>query len=253
MKSLQIVFLSLLIFGCATTEKLRQTTQQIEIDGISDDWPNFGRFNKDLKIIYGATFDTNFLYVLVKANDEASKQNIISSGLTVWINPNGKKNNDFGVRYPILNGAKGNKKPNKKKNVLNEDNISNVSLKGFISSETQIVRKEDLRIDLDVTVKLDTFTALIYELRIPIEVLKQHANKELKQIAIGFEIKAMARPRVKNNPTDEERTGGGRAGGGGRTGGGGRSGGGGRGGERPSFSQNTPSDEPSLFWYKVEL
>jgi hypothetical protein len=61
MKKLPIIFLALLIFGCTTSEKLKQTTQQIKVDGISADWPQLVHYNKDLGIIYGVAYDNSHL------------------------------------------------------------------------------------------------------------------------------------------------------------------------------------------------
>ena len=143
MKILQIIFLSLLIFGCASSDKLTQSTQKIEVDGISDDWPQIVHFDEGLGIAYGVTYDNSHLYVLARINEENVKRRIISSGLTVWIDPNGKKKQTIGVKYPIIEGALGmrnrelNGRPIK---TLDEDKLNNVMLQGLFSDEMQIVQ-----------------------------------------------------------------------------------------------------------------
>lgn len=258
MKRLQIVFLSLLIFGCATTEKLRQTTQQIKVDGISDDWPQLVHYNKDLGIIYGVTYDNSHLYVIAKTYEENAKRKILSSGLTIWINPNGKKKKVFGVKYPIMQGASrnGNREPSAgREKSLNMGELNKVMLQGLFSDNLQIVQKSDLKIDLDVMIKLDSLQDLVYEFKVPLALLKQKSKSDLEKIAIGFELNETERPTQGNRTADGG--GGGQGSGMSRGGGasrsGGRPSGGQRGGGASSGQSGTNTSQSQVFWYKVAL
>lgn len=260
MKILQIILLSLLVYGCASSEKLKQSTQQITVDGLSNDWPKLVNFDKTLKIVYGVSYDDSHLYVIARTYDENTKRGIISSGLTVWINPDGKKKKDIGVKYPIMNSGAGNRKGNKGPNndpnkKLSQDKFKSIMLKGIISNEMKVVQKNYLKIDLDVEVKFDSSGHLLYEMKIPLGLLKQKAKNDLEKIAIGFEMSKPVRSTNVSGPPPERTqssrpSGGSRGGGGGR---GGRSGGGRSGGGAQSVPQSAPSNKPPIFWYQVEL
>ncbi|MFZ1808876.1 MAG: hypothetical protein WAU36_16715 [Cyclobacteriaceae bacterium] len=251
MRILQIIFLSLLIFGCASSDKLKQSTQQIEVDGMSDDWPQLDYFNKDLGIVYGVSYDNSHLYVIAKTYEENAKQRIVSSGLTVWIDANGKKKKNIGVKYPIMKGALGNgnrERNGGQKKTLEEDKLNSVMLQGIFSDEMQIVQKSNLNIDLDVEIKFDSMQDLVYEIKVPLALLKQNAKNDLKRIAIGFEVSGSARPIQGNGSPGggRNRSGGGHSGGGGSPRGGRASG-------THSESQIATSNKSLIFWYQVEL
>ena len=121
MKNLIIILCSLFICGCATLEKLKQSSQKIEVDGSNHDWPEIHHYIKDIGILYEVFYDTNYLYVLVKTHDENAKRSIISSGLTVWIDANGKKKKNFGITYPIIKNQHSKNRPENRPQSINKD------------------------------------------------------------------------------------------------------------------------------------
>lgn len=256
MKPLIITLFSLFIFGFISNDKLTPTSTQIDIDGTDIDWPQLKYFDKKVGILYGVTYDTNYLYVLVKAHEVEAKRRILSSGLTVWLNPDGKKKKKIGVKYPIMEmgpgkgkGMERNKSP---EIMLDESQLGNMMVQGIFSDDMEILQKHYLKTDLDVMIGFDSTQNLLYEMKIPLDLLKQKAKDNFEKIAVGFEVTEHTRPtggapqggsgRGQNGGT---RPSGGRAGGGG--------GGGGRGEGPPSASGSQTTAQKLTSWYLAEF
>ncbi|MEP4534009.1 MAG: hypothetical protein ABJ004_13050 [Cyclobacteriaceae bacterium] len=263
MKQFSIALIALLVYGCASLDKASTITHQINIDGTGNDWPELDLHDKTVGMQYGVSYDQDNLYVLAKVYEQDAIRQILSSGLTVWVDANGKKKKDVGVKYPMLeremerdrgervrDGVRREREPIKGADeLLNKIQLNNMMVKGFFSEDMQLVQKNRLNIDLDVMIGFDSTHNLLYEMKIPLVLLEQKAKGDLKKLALGFEVSEATRPTQGNRPANG---GGGGRGGGGPQGGGGPSGGQ-RGGGPPSGSQSMNSNQSEVFWYKVSL
>jgi uncharacterized membrane protein YgcG len=263
MKILQILIASSVLMGCASLEKLQPTTKQISIDGRSDDWPALTHFDKDAGLLFEVTYDESHLYVFAKYYEAATVQQIMESGLTVWISPDGKKTKSIGVKYPMIRSASLRDKKERKPDLKVEDKMEHkqnerLILYGINSVKPQVISKKDLTMDLDVSIGSDSTGKLLYEMKFPLNLIAHDFKVDIEKLAIGFEMDEFTRPRAQERPESASgnRGGGGRNGGGGRSGGG-RSGGGGR--SQGGSEQQTPGppssneNQTNLFWYQAKL
>ncbi|MEP2608500.1 MAG: hypothetical protein ABJH57_01635, partial [Cyclobacteriaceae bacterium] len=270
MKQISIALLSLFVFGCASLDKATPTTHQINIDGSGSDWPELDLYDQSVGIQYGVTYDNTNLYVLAKAYDQDAIRQILASGLTVWVDANGKKKKEVGVKYPMLEGerergrrerepggVRGERAPMGGVNeLLNTIQLNNMMVKGIFSEDMQLVQKNLLKVDLDVMIGFDSTHNLLYEMKMPLVLLKQKTKGDLEKLALGFEVSDDARPTQGTRPDNVGAGGGGRGSGGRGGGGGGRSGGrpsgggmaagGQRGGGPTSGSQSTSSNQTEI-------
>ena len=78
------------------------TSQPVNIDGNSQDWAPeiLNKWNK-FKVDYGFINDGNNLYGIIILNDRNYWSTISQTGLTVWINLEGKKKKKIGVHYRL--------------------------------------------------------------------------------------------------------------------------------------------------------
>lgn len=80
----------------------------IRADGRNTEWnDNFQALNKRTNIYYTMANDDNNLYVAIKSTDAANNSKILAGGITLSINPDGKKKEKESITltYPVVNRA----------------------------------------------------------------------------------------------------------------------------------------------------
>lgn len=80
----------------------------IRADGKSTEWnDSFQALNKRTNIYYTIANDDNNLYVAIKSTDPANNTKIMAGGITLSINPDGKKKEKESITltYPLVNRA----------------------------------------------------------------------------------------------------------------------------------------------------
>ncbi len=102
-KMIAYAFLSAIVFSSCATVQLNSkwSKQNIEIDGLDNEWSGSYNFLKDEKMAFGVRNDSEYLYLVFKTIDNQVKQKIFSNGLTVWIDPSADEEKSFGIHYPI--------------------------------------------------------------------------------------------------------------------------------------------------------
>ncbi len=77
-----------------------QLATVLQIDGLADEWPMEWLTDDDKKFSYNVCSDDNNLYIRMKTNDELVRRKIALFGLTVWMDPKGKKKEKLGLKFP---------------------------------------------------------------------------------------------------------------------------------------------------------
>jgi hypothetical protein len=109
----------LMLLTVATVRLSAQDQQQVSAktcpqvtavvaDGNADEWAMDWQKDPDNKMSYNICFDDNNLYVRMKTADDMVKRKIGFFGLTLWMDPKGKKKKKLGLRFPT--GAEGKEK-----------------------------------------------------------------------------------------------------------------------------------------------
>lgn len=224
---------------------------------------------KDISI--GLQNDSDYLYILLRAADRQTQAKIMRNGLTVWLDPSGKKQKTFGVHYPLGMEARQNFPFTK----VQRMGINIEELKGRVTemADTMEVlgpgknerKMVPIESDLGVAVMTSNDVGTItYELRVPLKATDSSAyalNVGLgKIVGVGLETGKFQPPkgdwheRGDRPEGDGGEHGGGFGGFGGHGGGmGGRGMGGHRGGRPPEEGQQDNGFEPLKFWGKVTL
>lgn len=73
--------------------------QAIAVDGVEDDWVGRQVYVEDLKGVIGVVNDSEYIYVSISTQREDLLRQMMMSGLTVWLDGDGKKKREFGVRF----------------------------------------------------------------------------------------------------------------------------------------------------------
>jgi len=271
------VFLSLTFFSCGGMhhgkDKKKPGTWQatpIVIDGKGDDWPSpYPLYDSKALIGYATSNDKNYLYITLETGDEYVQTKILKQGLTVWIDTDGKKEQDLGIHFPIQDdndplttpSGKGSKGASGDQSAQSKDlnqkikrglsDATQLTLEGFRNCNGGYLVKEKNPCGITVQVGIDEYKELIWEAAIPFSAIygKTHIDKRWdgRAISVGFYVKGFKKPASNNDAGAGSGAGGGSGMGGGGGGMGGR-GGGGRGGSKGgSRATGVPNPRDQLF------
>jgi hypothetical protein len=254
--------------GCSGKVDLESKwrTKDVFVDGANTEWAGATTYFEDQKLSVGLQNDDEYLYLALFVGDKNTQAQIVMHGCTVWFDPSGKGEKEFGVHYPLgigpggrggeagdrpsgsgeKGGGPGGAQPDSD---MLAEMLSNqprtVELLGPEPGEYHHQSLVDNKLEV---IALVHETSLVYEIKIPLarggEFLYGIDAEPGMEIAVGVETPEIQRPERP------EGMGRGRGGmGGGRGGmGGGRGGmGGGRGGSRPE------PPAPLEVWASVKL
>jgi len=90
------------LHGFAAGRKLdsKWEISAVKINGFNDIWLEEAlNFEKKVKVDYGFKNDADNLYVLFVFKDSKYISNIVDTGLTIWLNAEGKKKKNYGIRF----------------------------------------------------------------------------------------------------------------------------------------------------------
>jgi hypothetical protein len=246
----------------------------IIIDGNLSEWGDSLRYlNEDKKIPYTLANDQENLYVAIRINDRLEQARIINAGITLSIDPKGKKKETFTITFPLSEpGSKPQfgfrKNDNGELTQQDRDELAherlttlrNIKVTGFKDIEYDMITTSNTY-GIKAAINYDADGNLVYEAAIPLKFF--HVDSPSKnEWAFNFKINGMQKIASSGQGGDTQGggmgsgrggRGGGGMGGGGRMGGGrgGRAGGGGRGGS--SNTDNSELFKSVDFWEKFNL
>lgn len=185
------------------------TNQPVVIDGNRDDWaPEFLNNWKKFKIDYGFLNDGLNLYGIVIFNDRDYLSSIRNTGLTVWINSQGKKKKKLGVCYRLrqISSKEMVAILERREGALSEERKTEImSRPQYIYYEGQFVDGNGNPLEpipLGETFILPTFRMsqtqgkLIYEFRVPLNIKEFFSSSQVdlsRELRIGFEWGGMTK------------------------------------------------------------
>jgi len=238
MKKLHFTIFGLLVIltiSCSKKLILNSSYQSspLEIDGSPSDWIDTLAFDKDSKVHYQISNDEKYLYFLLSTGEPDILGKIRMTGLTLWIDPEGKKKQRYGITYPmkIMDGARQrpgarsniNKPTPEIRNVMGTDDL--IKLTGFNKKgEIDVTGIEDAG-GINVRITFSRIPQLFYEAKVPLKLifgsLESFSQDTTNLISVGFETGIEQIPKNQvGRPGMTQGRGGGRPGGskGGRSG-----------------------------------
>jgi hypothetical protein len=275
----------------SATKKLPGTWQDqpVTIDGDSKEWPSpYPNYDSKALIAYATSNDKENLYVTVETGDEITQMKLLRTGLTVFIDTSGKKEQVMAIHYPLANEevqidlhTKGqgqgdapavrNMTPRVQKGI---GAATQITLEGWPTGNGGYLVTQHNPCGITVRMALDEYKELVWEAVIPFKAIynkTELSKKDLgRPISVCFAIKGMKKassPSGSDGNSNGGRMGGGGGGmgggsgmsgmGGGGMGGGGMHGGGGHGGRGGSHgASNSTADyliESTKTWKQFGL
>lgn len=97
------VFLIIIAGSCSKKPILSSSYQSspLSIDGNPSDWVDSLAFDKDSKVYYRISNDEDYLYFMLSTGEPDMLRKIRMTGFTLWIDPDGKKKQRYGINYPM--------------------------------------------------------------------------------------------------------------------------------------------------------
>jgi len=101
------------IIGCGKPmlqSKWRE--REIVIDGKFNDWQNdMAYYDERTRVNVGFINDDTFLYICLITRNQGLAEQLMGSGFTVWLDPQGGSEKVFGIRFPFHRGMQDNNMP----------------------------------------------------------------------------------------------------------------------------------------------
>lgn len=219
--------------------------QKVIADGNSKEWDkNNISFDADSKVAYEITNDDTNMYVLIITTDHTSQTKILRAGMSVFIDPAGKKSETVAVHFPIgsgdaqgmgegpgavteQQGQPGDKPDLQQMRAKALINANQYNLSGFSKGNGGYGINQENAAGVSVKINIDSTGEMVYEAVIPMQSLMQRAFtvRPGTLISVGFKINALPKPTMSGGGSGYGGGGGMRGAGGGMRGGGMRSGG----------------------------
>jgi hypothetical protein len=218
----------------------------ISIDGDIKEWGDSLRYyNAEKHLNYSIANSKDTLYVAIRFNDRLDQMKILHAGLTLSIDPRGKKKEAFSITFPLnvqgntplagLNkdDAPGDVTQQERDELMREriTTLRGIKLSGFKDVEDEMITTSNTY-GFQAAVNYDQNNYLVCEAAIPLVFF--HVDPSAKnEWAFNFKINGVERKQKTGDSGQEgENYGGGRGGRGGGMGGAGMGGSGGMGGGR---------------------
>jgi len=240
-----------------TTLALKSPATAVTIDGNNKEWDDsLAYYNTENKLNYAIANDKQNLYLVIKTNDLAKQNYILSSGVTLGIDTKGRnKKAVFAVTFP-KSGQENMKRgaPSLEENKLRAGvlNFRKIGVKGFDDiAEDEITFSN--AIGIQIAIGFDNKGYMTYEEAIPLDLF--HAG-DLAKNDWTFNIKLNPPAKSEDNSMKSEIS---TAGLPGFASGGSRSGSASRGGRVPvntfagAQGVNAADQKPIDFWGKFKL
>jgi hypothetical protein len=179
------------------------------IDGNLDDWQTDWALDPKGHFIYNICNDDNNLYIRLKVSDNVTQQKIGMFGLTVLLNPKGKKIGKVGLTYPVA------KDPSELKKDRPTGPVSAAQLidikKGWVkdaevlelvglAKEKIVSSRLGLMNGIECFITADASGDYLYEAKIPFKAY--HIDKStVKVLGVAFETGKVIIPKGNNTAT----------------------------------------------------
>ncbi len=193
--------LLVLMAGCSQLGLVSSWARpDVAVDGQQTEWQGLLQQPEGQSVAWGVMNDADYLYVTLSSLDQRTLMQIMSRGLTVWFDTQGRNRTVLGVRYPI--GAvtmglqeEGFGQRNRRRQSNPEELLEQmmgaelwIEVTGPEKGDlARIIRGGEGGIQVDLASKLGQF---VYELRIPLDTSSENPHAlgvtPGETIGIGF-------------------------------------------------------------------
>ncbi|HTH57315.1 MAG TPA: hypothetical protein VL728_14800 [Cyclobacteriaceae bacterium] len=186
----------------------------VVIDGDVNDWPMEWWVDPDGKFFCNVSNDADNLYVRLKVADDLTQQKIGLFGLSLKLNPSGKRKGKVGLKYPTGRDASEFKKKEPTEAEVARDTRDKVEMKRELLGDVDVVELIGLAKENIVSARLglaNGIEAMIitlpdgsytYEAKIPFKAFRIKKS-EVPILGVEFQTGRYT-PQAKNNPNTNQ-------------------------------------------------
>ncbi len=200
MTKIYFLILCCLSFAASAQKGVRESVQFEKppvIDGLMDDWKAEWWLDPDGKFLSNVGNDSTNLYLRLKISDDLTQQKIGLFGLSVKLNPNGKRKGKVGLKYPIAKDESELKGQSSAVETSN-DAASRIAMKKKWVSDVEVVELIGLAKENIVSSRLGLMNGIeaiivalddgsyIYEAKIPFKAFRIN-KREVPLLGVEFE------------------------------------------------------------------
>ncbi|MBS1680803.1 MAG: hypothetical protein JST48_03750 [Bacteroidetes bacterium] len=184
------------------------------IDGKMEDWPSEWWLDPDGKFISNVGNDAENLYVRLKIADDITQQKIGWFGLSVKLNPSGKRKGKVGLKYPVGKDATEIKKEKPEAVSASDNRNAMVEMKKDLISDVEVVELIGLAKKNIVSSRLGLANGIeaiivaqedgsyIYEAKIPFKAFRIN-KKEVEVLGVEFETGKYSPPSKSTSTSSQ--------------------------------------------------
>ena len=100
-RSIALLWVICSTVGCKGGIASEPLVRLLEIDGDETDWGETRLYLEEIQGSLGIVNDSKHLYLVLGLTDPDLQRLIFARGFTIWLDPKGKKNRTFGIRFPL--------------------------------------------------------------------------------------------------------------------------------------------------------
>lgn len=187
----------------------------VVVDGVADEWDMEWQKDEDVKMSYNVCSDDANLYVRMKTADENIKRKIGMFGLTLWMNPDGKKKKKLGLKFPT--GTEAKERVESMRNSFDQSKMSASERADFQKKVSKMLIEDVELIELigltkdpltssrsgitngiKVAIAINDSGEYVYEAVIPFKSYRL-SKSSIEALGVGFETGKFVPPANKNS------------------------------------------------------
>jgi hypothetical protein len=211
------------IVSCGATKRTGSNQQEntiiwqakpIVVDGNNNDWEiPYRHMDEKAKIQYSFSNDKENLYITLKAGDRMTQMKMLTAGMKVLIDIQGKKSPTTGILFPLenhqpiqfeINEPKADFAPDQNTALAKRlssliSNAREFSLQGFNDCNGTFLIAQKNKCGIETKMGTDLNNELIWEVVVPFKSFYKGTidSSDLgKVLSVGFEINALKKPEM---------------------------------------------------------
>ncbi len=183
-------------------------TVPIVIDAKVEEWQNDWVADSEGKFLYTICNDANDLFIRIKMSDILTQRRVALFGLTVWLDPSGKKKEKIGLKYPFGTSDLSSTPPtattmnrNQKRGDVEKELLSDLEVLELIglAKENIISSRLGLMNGIQVLISATEDGSYMYEAKIPFKAFRLKKS-EIEVLGVGFETGVLKPQKGKSQP-----------------------------------------------------
>ncbi len=167
--------------------------------------PSYSGSDKDTGIRWTVANDSTFLFLSLETNNRQVERTVMFRGITLYLDPSGKKKKDIYLKYPYL--------PNpaqafRENHSMDEGEMGTHTYHSPVTAywkkgdDGMLLNSAMMHSDFSYHISLDSLGIMDYQVRIPLSRIANSGYHNIQKLSVGIivnrpEIRSVSRPRFR--------------------------------------------------------